>query len=363
MELWIPGPVPVSEAVRAAYAVEPPSHLAEGFKADFARSLRAMREVWRADDAHQPFVVAGTGTLAMEATAVNLVEPGDAVLVVNVGLFGDRMAEMLTRRGARVFQVGTAPGADLDLAEVERALDEHAPTVLFATQVDTSTGARVDAEALCGLAKARGVLTAFDGVCATGAERMEQAAWGADVVFTASQKAIGLPAGLALWVCSPAALARRRALGTPPPLVLDWLSWLPIMQAYEAEQNAYFGTPPTTLVPALAVALADLLDEGMDAVFDRHARVARDVQQQLTAAGIRLVAETPANTLTAAYLPDGVDGPTALGALRQRGFVLAGGLHPLLKTTTFRLGHMGTVIRDADRVQRVVDAVIEVMTR
>ena len=361
MELWIPGPVPVSDAVRAAYSVEPPSHLAEGFKADFARALRAMRTVWKAGPSYQPFVVAGTGTLAMEATAVNLVEPGDRVLVVNVGLFGDRMATMLTRRGARVFQVGTAPGADLDLAEVERALDEHAPSVLFATHVDTSTGARVDARALCRLAKARGVLTAFDGVCATGAERMEQEDWGADVVFTASQKAIGLPAGLALWVCSPAALAKRASLSSPPPLVLDWQSWLPIMTAYEAEQNSYFGTPPTTLIPALAVALDDLVDEGIDAVFARHARVATDVQRQLVDAGLELVAQTPAHTLSALYLPDGIDGPTALGQLRERGFVLAGGLHPLLKSTTFRLGHMGTAIRDPQRVQRVVDAVIEVM--
>lgn len=363
MELWIPGPVPVSEAVRQAYGVEPPSHLAPDFKAAFSRSLQAMRRVWLAGDDHQPFVVAGTGTLAMETTAVNLVDPGDRVLVVNLGLFGDRMAEMLARRGARVFQIGPAPGADLDLAEVERALDEHAPTVLFATHVDTSTGARVDVQGLCALAQARGVLTAFDGVCATGAERTEQQAWGADVVFTASQKAIGLPAGLALWVCSPAAMARRRALKSPPPLVLDWLSWLPIMVAYEAEQNSYFGTPPTTLIPALDVALADLLDEGMEAVFARHAQVGAYVRERFVAAGIRPVAQTPANTLTAGYLPEGVDGPAALGALKERGFVLAGGLHPLLKQTTFRLGHMGTVIRDRSRVERVVDAVIEVMGR
>lgn len=355
-QLWIPGPIPVSEAVVAAYSIEPPSHLAPDFKAAFARSLRGMRAVWGAGESYQPFVLVGSGTLAMECAAVNLVDPGDPVLVVNIGVFGARMAEMLRRRGADVREVVVEPGVDVDLEAVEQALADG-PRVLFATHVDTSTGARVDLQGLAALARRYGALSCFDGICSVGGERIEQERWGADVVFTASQKAIGLPAGLALLVCSEAALTRRRALRSAPPLVLDWLEWLPIMEAYEAEQNSYFGTPATTLVPALDVGLAELLDEGREAVFARHARVAETVRFRFREAGLRWVAQTPANTMSGVYWPDGV-GPEALGRIKANGVVVAGGLHPALKTSMFRMGHMGDAIRDQEAVERALEAVV-----
>lgn len=354
--LMIPGPVEIADDVFEATRIRPPSHLAPPFKASFSRALRAMRAVWRAGADHPPFVVPGGGTLAMEATACNLIAPGERALVVNTGLFGDRMAEMLRRRGAVVLQVGAEVGRVPPLDAIERAIAAHAPKALFATHVDTSTGALLDPEAICALARPAGVLTAFDGVCATAAERFEQSAWGADVVFTASQKAIGLPAGLALWVASPRALEARRSLTVPPPLVLDWMEWAPIMEAYEAEANSYFGTPPTTLIPALDTSLAGLLAEGMPAVWARHAAAAARLRAGWDALGLSRVADPPANALSALYWPDRVDAG-ALGPIAARGAIVAGGLHPALRTRTFRVGHLGVVTRDTDALRRTLEAV------
>jgi alanine-glyoxylate transaminase/serine-glyoxylate transaminase/serine-pyruvate transaminase len=354
--LMIPGPIEISDTVFAATCQRPGSHLAPGFKAAFARALRAMRTVWAADEAHQPFVMSGSGTLAMEAVATNLVDPGDPVLVVNTGYFGDRMAEMLRRRGAEVYQVGAGVGRVPDRADVNEALAQHSPKVMFVTHVDTSTGVRTDAESLAGLARAHGVLSVFDGVCATAAERFEQAKWGADVVLTASQKAIGLPAGLALWVASPRAMAARGGLQTPPPMSLDWQQWLPVLHAYEAEENAYFSTPATTLIPALDVGLGELLAEGMDAVFTRHERAADRLRAAWAALELRPVAEAPANTLSALYWPDGVDA-SALGRIKENGAIVAGGLHPEIKAKYFRVGHMGEVTRSDDHLRQTVRAV------
>ena len=215
--LMIPGPIEISDEVFAATQIRPASHVAPDFKRSFHLALHAMRTIWGANDSYTPFVVSGGGTLAMESAATNLVQRGEPVLVVNTGYFGDRMAEMLHRRGAEVFQVGAQIGERVNLEEVRLALQDHKPVALFATHVDTSTGVCEDVKALAALATEAGCLSVFDGVCATAAEDFFQVDYGADVYFTASQKAIGLPPGLALWVCSPAAMDRRRALTELPP--------------------------------------------------------------------------------------------------------------------------------------------------
>lgn len=354
--LMIPGPIEISDAVFDATCVRPVSHVAPAFKAAFGRALGRMRTVWCATDDHQPFVMAGGGTLAMEAVATNVVDPGHTVLVVNTGYFGDRMAEMLRRRGANVLQIGAAIGEDVDLEEVRLALAEHRPHALFATHVDTSTGVRVDAAGLSALAREAGALSIFDGVCATAAERFEQAAWEADVYLTASQKAIGLPPGLALWVASPRAMAARNALNSPPPMSMDWKVLAPVLEAYEEERNAYFSTPPTTLVPALDVGLGELVEEGMPKVFARHQAAADRLRAAFTAMGLTPLSNAPANTLSALCWPDGA-GPEALPAIRENGAIVAGGLHPLRKTDYFRVGHMGEVTRHPDALRRTVEAI------
>lgn len=343
--LMIPGPIEVEPEVLAALAAKPESHVSPAFIERFGRCLERLRELFRAPEG-QPFVVAGSGTLAMELAAVNLIEPGDRVLVVNSGYFSDRYVRLLERCGAQVEQVSAPVGHVPALDEVAAALDRQPVKLLVATHVDTSTGVRVPAQELARLARERDVLSLFDGVCATAGERFEQGAWGADVYLTASQKAVGVPPGLALVMVGPRALAVCQARRGPlPSLYLDWLEWLPIMQAYEARRPAYFATPPVNLISALAVSLDKLLGEGMEGVWARHARIAGAFRAAWQALGLRLVPisdELAANTLSAVYYSDGVDA-SLVGRIRDEGVIVAGGLHPEIRERYFRVGHMGAV--------------------
>ena len=362
--LMIPGPVEISPAVQSAFSVPPSGHLSPDVIEAFGASLAMMRRVWLAPAASQPFVVPGSGTTAMDMAVANLIEPGDAVVVVNTGYFSDRVVAILRRAGAEVVDLTAVPGEVPNVSRAEGACADFARAgkkvkALFATHVDTSTGALCDPKPLAELARERGALSIFDGVCATAAERFEMEAWGADVYFTASQKAIGLPAGLALMVASERALAARDARRDAPPLSLDWHSWRPVMQAYEDRKAAYFATPPTNLILALAVGLGEILADGMDARFALHARGGRAFSAAWSALSLRPVPTREANTahtLSALRFPAGVDA-TLVGRIIERGVIVAGGLHPAIRGEYFRVGHMGYALTRADLMMRCVEAV------
>ncbi|WP_309889858.1 alanine--glyoxylate aminotransferase family protein [Archangium sp.] len=359
----IPGPVEFDPEVMRALGAKTASHVAPEFITVFGRALKRLREVCLAPSA-QPFVVSGSGTLAMELAVANLVEPGERALVVNTGYFSDRMALLLTRYGAEVTQVRCAPGEAPDVAAVESALAGGRFKVMTVTHVDTSTGVLAPVEPLVRAAGRHGVLSVVDGVCATAGETFHQDAWGADVYLTASQKAIGVPPGLALLTVSPRAMAAWRARKTPVrSLYADLGEWLPIMEAYEAGRPSYFATPAVNLVCALDVSLGQILREGMEARFTRHRRMAKAFRAAWRALGLKTlpVSESvTAHTLSALYYPEGVDAGV-IARVREQGVVLAGGLHPELKTRYFRVGHMnvvgpGDVLASVGAVERALVA-------
>ena len=363
--LMIPGPIEVSPEVLRAFSRPPPGHGQPFLVNAFGAALSGMREVWRAGEGAQPFLIAGSGTLAMDIAAVNLLDPGDEALLVDTGYFADRMRLVLEHRGVKVRVVGSAPGERPGLDEVRAALDASRAKVLFATHVDTSTGVFVDPAGLAALARSRGVLSVFDGVCATGAETFEMSEWGADVYFTASQKAMGLPPGLALFVAGPRAMEASRARRAPCPLYLDWNVWRPIMETHEAGRMSYFATPATNLVVAAEVALEEILSdkldglEGVDARVERHARTGRAMRAAWTHMGLGVVPASDAhcaNTLSAVRYPDGVDA-SLVGRIVERGVIVAAGLHPAMADQYFRVGHMGYVTTRPDLLRRTIRAV------
>jgi alanine-glyoxylate transaminase/serine-glyoxylate transaminase/serine-pyruvate transaminase len=350
--LMIPGPIEFTPEVLQAMGRSVTSHVDPGFIEVFGTALERLRDVFLAPDA-QPFVVAGSGTLAMDMAAANLIEPGDAALVVNTGVFGDRFGEILQRYGAEITHV-RAPviGGTPPLEKVESALQARATNsgqgykLMTITHVDTSTAVAVDVEALATLGREYDALVVVDGVCSVAGETLNQDAWGVDLTLTASQKAIGVPPGLALVVAGERAMEAFQERKSPVVnYYADWMKWLPIMEAYEARQPSYFGTPPVNLICALNVSLGQILDEGMEARFERHRRISRAFKAAIAALGLTQVpvnAEMAANTLTAPYFPDGVD-RSALSHIKEAGAVVAGGLHPAIKARYFRIGHMGTV--------------------
>ena len=347
--LMIPGPIEFTDEVMAEMSKPTPSHVDPAFIATFGQALEDLRKVFLAGPDHQPFILAGSGTLAMDSAAANLIEPGDRALVIDTGYFSQRMADILRRYGAQVAVLSAEPGDTIAADQLSQYLAENPGyDVVTITHVDTSTGVLTDAKGLTAAAKDAGALVILDGVCATAAEEMRQAAWGVDVYFTASQKAIGTPPGLALLVASPAALAKWRGRSHPVgSYYSDWGYWLPVMTAYEARQASYFGTPAVNLVMALAVSLRQILDEGMENVFARHVLLSNAVKAGIAAMGLGQVPTDmahAAHTLTCPRFPEGVDAGM-LKAVRANGAILAGGLHPAIKSEYFRIGHMGAASR------------------
>lgn len=345
----IPGPIEFDPAVMRAMGAPTTSHVAPSFIESFGKSLEMMREVWMAPSG-QPFIIAGTGTLAMDIAGANLTEPGDKVLVILTGYFGDRYAELLKRYGAEVTVLKAETGGVVSPETIESELKKGTYKLLTFTHVDTSTAVLVDPKPIGELGKKYGVLTILDGVCSVAGERIMQEEWGIDIALTASQKAIGVPPGLALLVVSKRAMETWRNRKTPVAnYYADWGNWLPIMEAYEQRRPSYFGTPAVNLVAALEVSLGLILKEGMENRFLRHESTGRAFRAAMRAMGLGMVPLQEgyaANTLTAPRYPAGVDAAAFLKAISSADVIVAGGLLPEIRNEYFRVGHMGQVNRN-----------------
>ncbi|MBN1536657.1 MAG: alanine--glyoxylate aminotransferase family protein [Anaerolineales bacterium] len=342
--LMIPGPIEFEPAVLAAMGAPTTSHVAADFIEAFGQSLERMRRVFMSENG-QPFILAGSGTLAMDSVGANLVEPGDRVLVICTGYFGDRYAALLKRYGAQVDQVTAPVGGRPSLEDIEKALKQQKYKIVFVTHVDTSTGVIADVPGTATLAAQYGALSVVDGVCSIAGEELNMSAWGVDVALTASQKAIGVPPGLALFVVNPRAMQAFKGRKAPiTNYYADWANWLPVMQAYEARQAGYFGTPAVNLVWALNVSLGQILEEGINARVERHRVLSNACKAAAAALRLNQVAIKPewaANTMTALRYPPGITGAEFLPRVAKAGAYLAGGLHPDIKNEYFRIGHMG----------------------
>ena len=260
------------------------------------------------------------------------------MLVVSAGHFGERWGAIASAYGAEVaalaYEWGEIPVAD----DITRRLDElGGAKAVFLTHSETSTGVVCDVQTLAGVAKDAGALVVVDAVSSLGAVPLETDAWGLDAVVSGSQKALMCPPGLAFVSTAPAALeAASRA--TSPRFVLDWER----TRTAQAKLDAPF-TPAVSIVKALDVALGLLLDEGLEAAFERHARLGRACREGVKAMGLELFSpdEDRSAVVTAIRAPAGIDSGDVVAALRDRfGITIANGQGPL-KGKIFRIGHIG----------------------
>ncbi len=364
--LMIPGPVEFEPAVLQAMGAPTCSHTAPAFIDIFGNCLGMMKKVWGCSDG-QAFIMAGSGTLAMDMAGANLIEPGDRALVISTGYFGERYAELLKRYGAEVTILKSETGGTVPVSDIENSLKSTKYKLMTFTHVDTSTAVRVDPRPIGELGRKYNVLTILDGVCSVAGEEMQQNEWGIDVALTASQKAIGVPPGLALLVVSQKALevwrTRRAPVGN---YYCDWSNWLPIMQAYGDSRPSYFGTPAVNLVAALEVSLRMILDEGMENRIHRHWSIAKEFRSTMAGMGLKMLPlreEDAANTMSAVYFPEGVSGSDFLAAIAESGVIVAPGLLPSLKTKYFRVGHMGAVNNaDINSTVAAIEKALKVLT-
>ncbi|NLP57490.1 alanine--glyoxylate aminotransferase family protein [Lutibacter sp. B1] len=344
--LMIPGPIEFEPKVLQAMGAVTTSHVAPNFINSFGNSIELMRKVWLSPKG-QPFIVAGSGTLAMDMAAANLIETNDNVLVISTGYFGERYAEICKRYGANVTILKTEIGATVSLTAIEKELASKKYKLLTITHVDTSTGVVINPQPIAKLAKKYNVLSVLDGVCSVAGEEIKQDEWEIDVVLTASQKAVGVPPGLALLVASEKAMKtfknRKTLVGN---YYADFTNWLPIMNAYENRNPSYFGTPPVNLIAALEVSLQFIIEEGIENRFKRHQKMALAFREAMLALELQLVPiskNNSSNTLTAVYYPENINGGDFLKNMSDNNVIIAGGLLPSIKTKYFRVGHMGSV--------------------
>ncbi|HVA24755.1 MAG TPA: alanine--glyoxylate aminotransferase family protein [Chloroflexota bacterium] len=339
----IPGPITFDPEVLRAQARPSLSHTEAAFGAIFGRVLRALNEVFLCREG-QPFVIAGSGTLGMEMVAANWVERGDRAVVVDTGWFAQRYGDILRRYTDDVEVITGDIGSVPPLDKIEAALKAKPTRVLTITHVETSTGVIAPVKELAALARRYGALSVVDGICGTAACEFRQDDWGVDVCLTGSQKAIGVPAGLALIMASTAAMEAFAKRTSPiPNYYCDIHNWLPIMSAFQQDKTAYFATPAVNLIYALDTSLRQILAEGMEARFTRHEQLGRAFRAGMCALNLQLVAKPgfEAPTVSGMYYPEGVD-TGLLGKVASQGVTIAGGVHPAMAARYFRVGHMGT---------------------
>jgi serine---pyruvate transaminase len=331
--LFTPGPTPVPPEVLAAMGAPVVHHRSADFRPIYERCLARLREVCRTESDVLLFTSSGTG--AFEAAVANLVSPGEPHLVVSAGNFGERWVALTTAYGANVDHLRYAWGETPDPDDVRARLRERAAKAVWVVHSETSTGVVSDIQALAAAAKEADALVVVDAVSSLGALPCETDAWGLDVVVSGSQKALMTPPGLGLCAVSEAARART---GSSPRFTLDWER----TRRAQAKLDAAF-TPPVSLVAALDVALGLLLEEGLEAAFERHVRLGRAARAGAKAMGLELFSpdEDRSAVVTAIRPPDGIDAGEIVKSLRDRfGMTIAGGQGEL-QGKIFRLGHIG----------------------
>ena len=337
--LLIPGPSPVVPRILDALALPTVSHVGPDMVRDLKEACENLKKIVFCENG-EPFIVAGAGTLSMEMAILNTAGPGDRVLVLSQGYFGQRMSDICKVFGIDHDVLESEWGRAVTSLELDRRLRTQNYNVVVCTHVDTATGACAPVEEYGQALEKTGSLFIVDGVCATGGipERMD--AWGIDVVLTAAQKCLGAPPGLAILVLSELAMEKRRSMASVPAYYSDLLRWLAIMH----DPSKYFSTPCVNEVRAFAEATRIILGEGMEERFERHDLYAEAIRAGLAALGFTFFTDPsfPASTLSVVRYPDGVDDKPFRAGLYDNGVVVAGGLGPTLGRV-FRVGHMGNL--------------------
>ena len=331
--LFAPGPTPVPPQVLAAMAEPVVHHRGADFRAVYERCLGRLRQAFRTEQDVLLFAASGTG--AMESAVANLLGPGERVLVVSAGSFGDRWRQLAEAYGCDVdlleYEWGETPAAE----DVAARLAARASKVVLLTHSETSTGVVSDVRTLAAAAAEGGALSVVDAISSLGAVPLETDAWGVDVVVSGSQKALMTPPGLAMVAVSERAWAQ---LGRSPRFYFDWER----TRAAQQKLDAAF-TPAVSLVTGLDVALGLLLETGLEEAFAQHARLGAAAREGVKAMGLELFSpdDERSAVVTAVRAPDGVDSDQLLRLLSARwGVTLAPG-QGRLKGKVFRIGHIG----------------------
>ncbi|MFA4884655.1 MAG: alanine--glyoxylate aminotransferase family protein [Desulfotomaculaceae bacterium] len=334
--LMIPGPTPVPPTVTAAMSMPILGHRTDAFAKIHERIVEKLKMVFQTKN--DIFVMTNTGTGALETAIANTVSPGDKVLSLITGNFGERFANIAKAYGAEVIDVNFGYGNDVDLVVVEKKLGQHPDVkVVLATQNETSTGVSNDIAGIGALVSKTPALLLVDGVSGVGAIEIKVDQWGVDMLCTASQKAFMLPPGLAMVSVSDKAWEVSKKNKSPR----FYFSLPAFKKVYDKWNTAY--TPAVSLFYGLEASLDMMLAEGLDNVYARHALLARATRAGVKALGLKLLAEDrcASNALTGVWGPEGIGADDLRKIIKNKyGVTFAGG-QGVIKGKGFRIAHMG----------------------
>lgn len=333
--LLAPGPSPVPARVRLAMAQPMFHHRTPQFSALFAEVREGLRKLYQTGE--DVLMLASSGTGAMEAAVGNCFAPGDEVVVVNGGKFGERWLKLSNAFGLKPIEIRVEWGRAVRGDQVSQALDEHPQARGVLVQAsETSTAAVHPIDQLAEVTRERDALLVVDGITAVGVYEIPMDRWGVDVLITGSQKALMLPPGLAMIALSKRAWSRVEKT-TQPRFYFDLLR----ERANQAKNTTAY-TPAISLIIGLREALAMMQEEGFANVFARHARMARATRSAAEALGLRLVApDNPSPAVTGVYVPPSVDGGKMFAYLRDQMRVVFAGGQDHLKGKIIRIAHLG----------------------
>ncbi|MBU5428102.1 alanine--glyoxylate aminotransferase family protein [Tissierella pigra] len=337
--VMIPGPTPVVRSIQNQMGRETVAFGDLGFINDYKELLKDMKELWKTEG--EVFVIAGTGTMAMEMGIANTLKSGDNLLIVSNGFFGDRFIDLAERKGINVDVISSEWGKIVPIEDIEAKLNEKKYDGITVTHVDTSTGVCAPIKEIGEmLKKFPETIYIVDGVCATAAEPEYVDDMNIDILITGSQKAFGVAPGLAIVWAGSKAMEKRKELGRIPEYYIDFDKWLPIMQ----DPSKYFATPAVNMIWALKESVRIIKEEGIENRYERHSKNAKAMQAALEVMGFTLLADKDhrAVTLSNVLYMEGVNDLEFRKILGEEGVVVAGGL-AAYAGKMFRLGHMGNI--------------------
>ncbi|MDP3879974.1 MAG: alanine--glyoxylate aminotransferase family protein [Dehalococcoidales bacterium] len=348
-ELRVPGPTPCPPEVLQAMAKQMINHRGDEFEQMMQDVTSNLKQLFQTRN--DVLLLTGSGTGGLEAVAVNILSPGDKVLALSVGAFGERFITIAQKFGADVIPLRFDWGKPVDVEAVRKSLQaEPKIKAVMVTHNETSTGVTNDLAAISSVVKEFDKLLLVDAISSLGSIDLPVDKWHCDVVVTASQKGWMVPPGMAMVSVSEEAW-KAQATARMPRFYWDF-----------AQAKKYLGkwqtpwTPAVSIVFAFSVALEMMLEEGLENVFARHARVARAAREGVKALGLSLFAEEgyASNTVTAVNSPAGVDSEKLLQLLRDEHQIELAEGQAHLVGKVFRIGHLGWVTEN--NIEKVIKA-------
>ncbi|MEZ6061803.1 MAG: alanine--glyoxylate aminotransferase family protein [Planctomycetaceae bacterium] len=334
-----PGPSDIHPSVLAAMAAPTVGHLDPYFLRVMDEVQSMLRHVFGTEN-KMTMAISGTGSAGMETCVVNLIEPGDRMIVCVNGVFGGRMADVAGRAGAEVFKLERPFGEIFTTEEIADAVAKHKPKVVGIVHAETSTGALQPLEEIAKAVHDAGALLLVDCVTSLGGLPVDVDRVGIDAAYSGSQKCLSCPPGLAPVTFGPRAL---EAMDARKSKVASWYLDIDMLRNYWGADRAYHHTAPINMNFGLHQALRLVLKEGLQARYQRHLRNHRALASGLAAMGIDYSVREGQRLpmLNSVLIPDGIeDGRVRSQLLNEFGIEIGGGLGPM-KGRTWRIGLMG----------------------